>query len=112
MYFIVFNVIKLMMNDNRQVYCQPDEMSFTAGRQILNVFSLHSIHQSFSDRLRIQVSEQLQGVINQCKLLKRFGRFEQRVQKRRPKPCKLLMKPRAELKAELKGLTSPKIALA
>jgi hypothetical protein len=111
MYFIVFNAIKLMMNDNRQADCQPDEMSFTAGRQVLNGFSLHSIHQSFGNRCRTPVGEQLQSVLNQCKLLKRFGRVEPRAQKRRPKPFKLLMKPRAELKAELMGLALPKTAL-
>jgi hypothetical protein len=67
MYFFVFNAIKLMMNDNQQVDCQPDEMSFTTGRQVLNGFSLHNIHLSFSDRLRTPVSEQLQDVLNQCK---------------------------------------------
>ncbi len=104
MYFIVFNTIKLLVNDNRKEDVAPDEMSFNACRQVLNNFSMNANNWSLSDCFKKVSSTQLNKILSACKLLKRFGRVEPRVQKRRPKPFKLLMKPRTELRAELMGL--------
>jgi len=68
-------------------------------------------NESFYDSVKQKLSANIMNVLKECKLLKRFGRVEPRVQKRRPKPFKLMVKPRAELKAELVGLGSWKTAL-
>jgi hypothetical protein len=104
MYFIVFNAIKLMINDNRKDQVQPDEMSFNSCRQVLNSVVMNAANWTLSDCFKKAAFIKLQGIMSECQLKKRFGRVEPRVQKRRPKPFKLLMKPRAELRAELMGL--------
>ena len=111
MYFIVFNAIKLMINDCRSDDVQPDGMSFSSCLQVLDYCAKLAIVDVSGGRVQPKNSLQLQRIISQCRLLKRFGRVEPRVQKRRPKPFKLMMKPRAELKSELMGLNSCKTVL-
>ena len=111
MYFIVFNAIKLIVNDSRQDTILPDEMSFNSCRQVLNNFALNGAIWTPREYIKIKSSDKLRNIISHCKLLKRFGRVEPRVQKRRLKPFKLLTKPRAELKAELMGISSWQTAL-
>lgn len=111
MYFIVYNSIKLLANDSRMEGIQPDEMSFTSCRQSLNTFALNTIDWSLNDFHKRKPKDKLQQLISGCKLLKRFGRVEPRVQKRRPKPFKLLTRSRGELRAELMGLGEWKTAL-
>mgnify|MGYP003860877031 FL=1 len=106
MYFIVFNTIKLLANDSRKENVQPDEMSFNSCRQIINSFVMSETNNTLSDHFKQTAKSNLLSVVSECRLLKRFGRVEPRVQKRRLKPFKLLMKPRAELRAELMGLGS------
>jgi hypothetical protein len=106
MYFIAFNAIKLLINDNREEILAPDEMSFNSCRQVLNAFSLNASNESFCNTLKNKLSAKIMNVLKECKLLKRFGRVEPRVKKRRPKPFKLMVKPRAELKEELMGLAA------
>jgi hypothetical protein len=111
MYFIAFNAIKLLINDNREEILAPDEMSFNSCRQVLNAFYLNASNESFCDSSKNKLSAGIMNVLKKCKLLKRFGRVEPRVQKRRAKLFKLMMKPRAELKEELMGFGSCKAAL-
>lgn len=111
MYFIVFNAIKLMINDNRKEHVQPDEMSFNSCRQVLNSFVMNAINWPLSDYFKQTAPGKLKNIMSECQLKKRFGRVEPRVQKRRPKPFKLLMKPRSELRAELMGLGAWQTAL-
>ena len=111
MYFIVYNSIKLLANDSRMEGIQPDEMSFTSCRQSLNTFALNTIDWSLNDFHKRKAKDKLEQLISGCTLLKRFGRVEPRVRKRRPKPFKLLTKPRAELRAELMGLGEWKTTL-
>jgi hypothetical protein len=111
MYFIVYNSIKLLPNDSRMEGIQPDEMSFNSCRQFLNTFALNTIDWSLNDFHKRNPKDKFQQLISGCKSLKRFGRVEPRVQKRRPKPFKLLTRPRAELRAELMGLGEWKTAL-
>ena len=103
MYFIAFNAIKLMINDNKRQEIQPDEMSFNGCRQVLNALSANANSCTNIASTKLGLSKAVSKMLSECKLLKRFGRVEPRVQKRRPKPFKLLTKPRAELKAELMG---------
>jgi len=112
MYFIVFNTIKLVVNDARKENVQPDEMSFNSCRQIINSFVMTAaMSWTLNDHFKQEACGKLESIVSACRLLKRFGRVEPRVQKRRPKPFKLLMKPRAELRAELMGLESWEVAL-
>jgi hypothetical protein len=85
MYFIAFNAIKLLINDNREEILAPDEMSFNSCRQVLNAFSLNASNESFCDSSKNKLSAGIMNVLKKCKLLKRLGRVEPRVQKRRPK---------------------------
>jgi hypothetical protein len=103
MYFIAFNAIKLMINDNKRQEIQSDEMSFNGCRQVLNALSANANSCTNIASTKLGLSKAVSKILSECKLLKRFGRVEPRVQKRRPKPFKLLTKPRAELKAELMG---------
>jgi hypothetical protein len=111
MYFIVFNAMKLLINDNRKEILEPDEMSFNSCRQVLNAFAMRESNKSFYESVKEKSNANIMNVLKECKLLKRFGRFEPRVQKRRPKPFKLMVKPRAELKEELMGMGAWKTTL-
>jgi len=111
MYFIVYNTLKLMIKDSLQNDVQADEMSFNSCRQVLNKFSSSVVNHSLRKCDKSFFLADLKNILCDCRLFKRFGRVEPRVQKRRPKPFKLLMKPRAELKAELMRVTPPQIAL-
>lgn len=111
MYFITFNAIKLLICDSLPNKNAPDEMSFSSCRQVLSYFSMSIAGWSIKECLRPSSNQILKEILSECRLLKRFGRVESRVQKRRPKPFKLLTKPRAELRAELMGLSSWKEAL-
>jgi hypothetical protein len=78
---------------------------------VLNAFSLNASNESFCDSSKNKLSANIMNVLKECKLLKRLSRVEPRVKKRRPKPFKLMVKPRAELKEELMGLGSWQTAL-
>lgn len=111
MYFIVYNTLKLLAYDSLQECVYADEMSFSSCRQILNHFALNKNIIVVKSSIARKWLREIQRLIQECQLLKRFGRVEPRVQKRRPKPFKLLIKPRAELRAELMGLAACKMAL-
>lgn len=111
MYFIVYNTIKLLANDGVENDVQPDEMSFKSCRQVLNSYVLSLSGRTEKELIKTNHNKNLCDEIENCQLLKRFGRVEPRVLKRRPKPYRLMMKPRAELKAELMGIGSWQAAL-
>ncbi len=111
MYFIVYNTIKLLANEGAEGGIEPDEMSFNSCRQVLNSYVLSVSNNAEKQLRQTNHIHALMSVIKGCRLLKRFGRVEPRVKKRRPKPFRLMMKPRVELKAELMGLDSWQVAL-
>lgn len=101
MYFIVYNTIKLLAMDGTKNQIEPDQMSFNACRQVLDNYVLSVSGKTRKELENTNHRQILCGAIQACRLLKRSGRVEPRVVKRRPKPFRLMMKPRAELKAEL-----------
>ena len=97
-FFIANNVIRLLIFDS-EASCDNQEKSFKSSVQLLLAYSENSIDQKYlySKRLLKDLLHNISG----CDLLKRPNRVEPRVVKRRPKPFKLMMKPRSELRIEL-----------
>ena len=103
MYFIVYNTIKILASEGTEAGINPDEMSFNSCRQVLNNYVLSISNKSEKELRRINHAHALLSAIKDCRLFKRAGRVEPRVVKRRPKPFRLMTKPRAKLRAELMG---------
>ncbi len=83
MYLIVFNAMRLLINDNRKEILEPDEMSFNSCRQVLNTFAMRESNKSFYESVKKKSNANIMNVLKECKLLKRISRFEPLVQKQR-----------------------------
>jgi len=104
MFFIVYNAIKILAKDSIQSNDKnPSELSFNACRQVVV---------NYAQALNTKAIKlpKLLNLIRVNKLNERPNRVEPRVVKRRPKPFKLMVKPRSELKAELLLETNGKVA--
>lgn len=98
MFFIVNNIIRLLILDS-QPFSRSQEKSFKSSALLLLAYSENGTGRQLNN-----VNTILQNLlknISECDLLKRPERVEPRVIKRRPKPFRMMMKPREELKAEL-----------
>lgn len=96
MYFIVYNVIRLLILDSRGKE-SPTSYSFQSCIQTLLAHSY--VNQKKTKTMWVSLRRQL----NRCTLQQRPDRVEPRAVKRRPKPFKLMVKPREILKAEILG---------
>lgn len=105
MYFIVYNSLKRLAYDGTKEQVDPDDISFKSCQQILLGFT----HAS-REKNTLNLLPKLLSAISKSILFKRANRVEPRVIKRRPKPFKLMVKPRAELKLDLIRASHPKMA--
>jgi len=104
MYFIVYNVIKLINYESIDIKDRiSDSVSFKSSVQILNYYANNMMNTSLKSSSAMANLSAIVDKIKGYKLHKQEGRFEPRVVKRRPKPFKLLVKPRHILKAEMIG---------
>ena len=87
-------MIRLLIMDS-----QPDDIPTTFAFKSC-VQTLLAYNQSSNQKKSFSLNNMLTHIAS-CKLLKRPPRVEPRVVKRRPKPFKLMMKPREELRAKL-----------
>lgn len=94
MFFIAYNVIRLLIIDS-----QPDDMPITFAFKSC-VQTLLAYNQPSNQKPSLSLKNMLLHIAA-CKLRYRPPRVEPRVVKRRPKPFKLMTKPRAELRAQL-----------
>lgn len=104
MYFIVYNTLKLLAKDGVSAEVEPEDVSFTACRQVLNGYVMSVMGKAEKELRTLNHHRNILDAIEGCRLHKRFGRVEPRVKKRRPKPFRLMTKPRAEHRADLMGL--------
>jgi hypothetical protein len=81
---------------------QPRQVSFTATCQYVLASWMSMATGSVKDPAMQQYIEELLSRIIQCEVAHRPGRLEPRVVKRRPKPYKLMRKPRHVLKRQLR----------
>lgn len=98
MFLIAYNLIRQLILDSQDEE-EPTEFAFKSCVQALLAHS-----QLVDSGFAKTQNKLLQGLLNHiadCKLLKRPDRAEPRVVKRRPKPFKIMTKPRAELRAEM-----------
>ena len=101
--FLAYNLIRTtaagaaLLHDK-----QPRQISFTATCQYVLASWMSMATGSVRDRDLQGYLEQLLSRIVQCEVADRPGRLEPRVVKRRPKPYKLMRKPRHVLKRELR----------
>ena len=94
MFFIVYNIIRLLIKDSRGKE-SPTSYSFQSYIQTLLAHSYN-----YSSKAK-SVWDDLRNHLKKCTLQHRPDRVDPRVVKRRPKPLKLMVKPRATLKAEM-----------
>ena len=98
MYLIVGNVMRQLMLDSGTD--NPlDELAFKSCVQTMTAF--HSLQHTAPKTSGRRCLIALLAEIKQCRLFQRQGRVEPRVLKRRPKPFKLMMKPREVLRGEM-----------
>lgn len=98
MFFIVNNIIRLLMLDGKSK-AKADKMAFKSCIQTLLAYCFREV---ILDRKKIHLHRvNLAAEISKCTLNQRLGRVEPREIKRRPKPFKLMTKPRSMLKLEL-----------
>ena len=97
MFFIVNNVIRLLILDSRSH--DEGEKSFKSSAQILQAYGENGTG-NFNGSQKSLMRNLLKN-ISECRVLKRPERVEPRVVKLRPKPFKWMMKPRSELRLEL-----------
>ncbi|MBX2847282.1 MAG: IS4 family transposase [Acidiferrobacterales bacterium] len=97
MFFIVNNIIRLLILDSWSH--EENEKSFKSSTQILQAYSENGTD-NLSKSISFLIGNLLKN-ISECRLLKRPDRVEPRVVKLRPKPFKMMMKPRPELRREL-----------
>lgn len=105
MYFIVYNSLKRLAYDGIKKQVNPDDISFKSCQQILLGFT-----HAYREKSTLNLWPKLLSAISKSVLFKREHRVEPRVIKRRPKPFKLMVKPRAELKLDLIRGSHPKMA--
>jgi hypothetical protein len=106
MNFIVFNMLKRLSYDSiKESDSDPDDVSFKSCQQVL--LGYVSINE---DKTKVNLLPKMLKIIGENLILKRPQRVEPRVVKRRPKPFKLMMKPRSELKLDLVRESHPKMA--
>jgi len=80
---------------------QPRQISFTSTCQYLLASMLTSCR--LTDKTKVEsYCRKLLEQIAECEVANRPGRLEPRVVKRRPKPYKLMQKPRNQLRRELR----------
>lgn len=98
-YFLANNLLRLLIAQSAIIYdLKPRQISFKHALQILNTYLL----------LELQIDENMLALIAKRTVGNRPGRMEPRAVKRRPKPYKLLMKPRAIAKEEILKNGHPK----
>nr|WP_210725566.1 hypothetical protein [Candidatus Colwellia aromaticivorans] len=91
-YFLANNLIRLLMAQAAVAHnLLPRQLSFKHTVQIWNTYSL--LKKALDDPMFALIAKRIVG--------NRTGRMEPRAIKRRPKPYKLLMIPRAEAKQEI-----------
>lgn len=101
--FLAYNLIRTtaagaaLLHDKR-----PRQVSFTASCQYILASWMSLSTGSISVDAMQRYCEALLSRITQCEVADRPGRLEPRVVKRRPKPYKLMRKPRHVLKRELR----------
>ncbi len=103
MFFIVFNVIRCLMIESGS-----GGGDFVLGFKSC-VQTLLSYCESDNDICAIKASKHKYLLLNEivkCRLYQRQGRVEPRQLKRRSKPFKLMVKPRAELRSEMFAKTA------
>lgn len=98
MFFIVYNLLRLLILDS-VTDKSPDTFAFKSCIQTLLAY--HDSEGFLSKKSKAKYLEDLKSKIARCILFQRPGRVEPRQIKRRPKPFKLMTKPRTILKAEL-----------
>ncbi|CAA0113802.1 Uncharacterised protein [BD1-7 clade bacterium] len=98
MFFIVYNVLRLLILDSSSPL-EPMTMAFKSCVQTLLAY--HDREGFLSEKTPLQYTTELRQAIASCMLFQRPGRVEPRQVKRRPKPFKLMTKPRSELRAEM-----------
>ena len=105
MYFIVYNSLKRLAYNGTKKKINPDDISFKSCQQILLGFT-----HAFREKNALNLLPKLLKAISESVLFKRENRVEPRVIKRRPKPFKLMVNPRAELKLDLIRASHPRMA--
>ena len=103
-YFLAYNLIRLIISEAAvQSDMLPRQISFKYTLQIWLLWSRQSVTAFDRDQ-----TEQLFMIIAKQLVGHQGGRVEPRVIKRRPKPYKLLTKPRIELQTEIRKHGHPK----
>lgn len=105
MYFIVYNSLKRLAYNGTKKKINPDDISFKSCQQILLGFT-----HAFREKNALNLLPKLLKAISESVLFKRENRVEPRVIKRRPKPFKLMVNPRTELKLDLIRASHPRMA--
>ena len=102
-YFLAYNLIRLLMAQSALLAdLLPRQLSFKHSMQLWLAWSQYGA-------MGVWVNEQeLFVLMAQKQIGKRPGRIEPRAVKRRPKPFSLLMKPRAEARAEIQKNGHPR----
>ena len=98
MFFIAYNIIRLLIIDSSGDSL-PSDFSFKSCVQTVLSYSSILCKESMARASSLLI--ELRTLLSQCLLFKRPHRVEPRVVKRRPKPFKLMMKPRDILRAEM-----------
>ena len=98
MFFIAYNTIRLLIMDSL-TETKPTEFAFKSCVQTLLAY--HQQQECYHSKNKRFLLQRLLSYITDCTVLKRPDRIEPRVVKRRPKPFKLMTKPRQQLKNEL-----------
>lgn len=97
MFFIAYNTIRLLIIDSL-TEMEPTDFAFKSCVQTLLAYQQQEHYHS---KNRLFLLQRLWSYITHCTLFKRPGRVEPRVVKRRPKPFKLMTKPRQQLRNQL-----------
>jgi hypothetical protein len=107
-HLLAYNLVRAVM---AQAACLgnllPRQLSFKAALQMLNAFERNLRHRPHG---RPPASQPLLAGIAQLKLPHRPGRVEPRAVKRRPKPHRLLTKPRSIARAGLRKIQQNQVA--
>src|SRR4051794_8008499 len=101
MHMLAYNLIRGMMAKAAVAHGkQPRQLSFKGALQTMTAFRDASRGATPCDRARLL--EEMLKAISRHHVGDRFGRVEPRANKRRPKPQRFLMEPRAEARKRLK----------
>ena len=97
-----YNLVRKLMAEAAVVQgCKPRELSFTGALQTWRAFQ--TVMEFVDEETRAQLREVMREVIGRQRVGDRPDRVEPRAVKRRPKPHKLLDKPRSEARKDLVG---------